>query len=100
MKSNESISRIFFWPNFLQFQFFNWEKLFKTTKNAISRKNFFDQIPFFAISKMAKKSIFELPKSLKLPGMQFHEKIFFDLFDFTSFFAWTFFNFLARYAVG
>ena len=28
--------------------------------------------------------------------MQFHEKLFFDLFDFTSFFAWTFLNFLAR----
>ena len=28
--------------------------------------------------------------------MQFHEKIIFDLFDFTSFFAWTFLIFLAR----
>ena len=28
--------------------------------------------------------------------MQFHGKIFFDLFDFTSFLAWTFFNFLAH----
>ena len=28
--------------------------------------------------------------------MQFHEKNFLILFDFTSFFAWTFLNFLAR----
>ena len=28
--------------------------------------------------------------------MQFHEKNFIDLFDFTSFFAWTFLNFLSR----
>ena len=32
-------------------------------------------------------------KSLKLPKMQFHE---IDLFDFTSFFPWTFSNFLAH----
>ena len=34
----------------------------------------------------------------KLPKMQFHEKIL-DLFDFTSFFAWTFLNILAHYAL-
>ena len=28
--------------------------------------------------------------------MQFHAKNFFDIFDFTIFFAWTFLNFLAR----
>ena len=38
-------------------------------------------------------SIFDLGKSLKLTKMQFHKKI--DLFNFTSFFAWTFLNFLA-----
>ena len=37
-------------------------------------KFFFDPIAFFAISKMAKKSIFELGISLKLPKMQFHEE--------------------------
>ena len=37
-------------------------------------KNFFDQIPFFAISKNGQKSMFELGKSLKLPEMQFHEE--------------------------
>ena len=41
------------------------------------------------------KTIFELRKSSKLPKMQFHE---IDLFDFTSFFTWTFFNFLGRCA--
>ena len=44
---------------------------------------------------MAKKSIFELGKSLKLPKMQFRINKF-DLFDFTSFFAWTFLKILAR----
>ena len=34
---------------------------------------FFDQIPFFAISKMAKNQFLELGKSLKLPEMQFHD---------------------------
>ena len=38
-------------------------------------KVFFGQISFFAISKMAKKVIFELGKRLKLPEMQFQEKI-------------------------
>ena len=32
------------------------------------------KVPFFSISKMGQKSIFELGKSLKLPKMQFHEK--------------------------
>ena len=35
---------------------------------------FFDQIPFFAISKMAKNHFLNWGKSLKLPRMQFHEK--------------------------
>ena len=64
---NISISRIFFWPNFI-----------------------------FCNFKNDQKSIFELRKSLKLPKVQFHEKIIFDLFDFASFFAWTFLNFLAH----
>ena len=41
-------------------------------------------------------TIFEITK------MEFWQKNFFgeiDLFDFTSFFAWTFLNFLARYAM-
>ena len=37
---------------------------------------FFDQIPFFCNFKNGQKSIFELGKSLKLPEVQFHEKIF------------------------
>ena len=60
-----------------------------------SRKKISDQIPFFAISKMAKNQFLNWGKSLKLPEMQFHEKKF-DLFDFTSFFALAFLNFLAR----
>ena len=44
---------------------------------------FFDQIPFFAISKMAKNHFFKMGRSLKLPKMQFHEKNF-ELFEFTS----------------
>ena len=45
MKSNKSISRFFFGPNFI-----------------------------FCNVKNGQKSIFELGKSLKLPEMQFHEK--------------------------
>jgi len=48
----------------------------KKHNKSISRKKFFEQIPFFAISKKCQKSIFELAKSLKLPKMQFHEKKF------------------------
>ena len=66
VKSNKSISRIIY---LAEFQFFNFQN--------------------------GQKSIFELGKSLKLPKMQFHE-IFFLFIDFTSFFAWTFLNFLAR----
>ena len=36
-------------------------------------RNYFGQIPFFAISKLLKIN-FELGKSLKLPKMQFYEK--------------------------
>ena len=34
----------------------------------------FDQIPFFAISKMAQNQFLNWGKSLKQPKMQFHEK--------------------------
>ena len=47
------------------------------SNKSISRKNCFDQIPFFAISKMVKNQFFELGKSLKLPKMQFHENFLF-----------------------
>ena len=59
-------------------------------------KFFFWQNSIFGHFKNGQKSIFELGKSLKLPKMQLSEKNFFDLFDFTSFFAWTFLKFLAR----
>ena len=43
---------------------------------------FFDQIPFFEISKNDHKLIFELGKSLKLSKMQVHEKKFwFDVVE-------------------
>ena len=47
---------------------------------------FFDQIPFFAISKMVKnlKSIFKLGKSLKLLEMQFHEEFCLDFIKFSG----------------
>ena len=70
------------------------KKLVKSNKS-ISR-NFFSPNSIFCNFKNGQKSIFELEKSLKLPKIQFHEKMFFDLFDFTSIFAWTFFNFLTR----
>ena len=69
------------------------KKIVKSNKS-ILRKNFFDQIPFFAISKMAKNQFLNC---LKLPEMQFHEKKKIDLFNFTSFFCLDFFkNILAR----
>ena len=67
------------------------------SNKSISR-NFFDQIPFFAISNMAKNQFLNWGKSLKRPKMQFHEEEKDDLFDFTSFFfVWTFLNFMAHY---
>ena len=60
------------------------------------RKNFFDQILFFAISKMAKNKILNWEKVFKLPEIQFNERKKNDLFDFMSFFAWTFLNILAH----
>ena len=65
VKSYKSKSWIFLWPNSI-----------------------------FCHFKIGQKSIFELRKSLKLPKIQFHEKKF-DLFDVTSFFVWTFLNFLS-----
>ena len=55
VKSNKSISLIFFLP-------------YST----------------FCYFKNGQKSIFELGKSLKLPKLQFHEKNFFDLFHLTK----------------
>ena len=55
--------------------------------------NFFlDQIPFFAISKMAKNQFFNWEKAQNCQKCNFTKKNFdlFDLFDFMSFFAWTF----------
>ena len=46
------------------------KKLVKSNKS-ISRKNYFDQIPFFAISKMAKNQFLNWEKVQKC---QFHEK--------------------------
>ena len=69
MKSNKSISQIIFLTKFYFLQFQNWSKI-----------NFWTG------------------KKFKMPKMQIHEKIFFDLFDFTSFFACTFLNFLAHCA--
>ena len=60
----------------------------KNSWNQINQlHDFFDQIPFFAIQnfKTAKNAI--------------SWEFFFDLFDFTRFFAWNFLNFLARYAI-
>ena len=67
-------------------------------KNSWNQINRFQEIFFrpssiFCNYKNDQKSIFELEKSLKLPEMQFHEKNYFDLFDFTSFFRLDFFKF-------
>ena len=51
------------------------KKLMKSNTKSISRI-FFDQIPFFAILKMAKTQFLNWGKSLKLSDMQFEEKIF------------------------
>ena len=59
-------------------------------------KKFFWSNSIFYHFKIGQKSIFELRKSLKQPKMQFHEKKIFDVFDFMTFFARTFLNFLAR----
>ena len=76
-------------------------KKFVKSNKLISR-NCFVPNSIFCNFKIGQKSIFELGKSLKLPTMQFHEKIFFDLFDFnkifygfdfTSFFCLDFFQF-------
>ena len=54
----------------------------------------FYQIPFFAISKMAKNQFLKWEKVYNCQKCNFTKKLF-DLFDFTSFLAWTFLNFLA-----
>ena len=59
---------------------------------------FFDQIPFFAISKMAKNQILKWEKVFKIAKNAISQKKF-DLFDFTNFFPWTFLNFLVRAVV-
>ena len=48
----------------------------KIKKKVLKSNNFFDKNPFFCNFKNGQKSIFEQGKSLKLPEMQFHEKIF------------------------
>ena len=61
------------------------KKLVKSNKS-ISVKIFRDQIPFFAISKMAKNRFLNWKNCQKCNFTK--KKI--DLFDFTSFLAWTF----------
>merc|ERR1719479_371252 len=64
-------------------------KLLKSNKS-ISPKKIIDQIPFFAISKMAKNKILTWENCQKCNFMKKR-----DLFDFTSFFSWTSLSFLA-----
>ena len=71
------------------------KKVVKSNKS-ISRKKVWPNF-IFCNFKNGQKSIFEQGKSFKLPKIQLHE---IDLLDFKSFFAWTFLNFLARYAEG
>ena len=75
-----------------------WARNFKKSrpKNLWNQIKSISRIIFFCNFKNGQKSIFELGK---LPKMQFHEKKFLDLFDFTSFFAWTFLNYLAHCVV-
>ena len=56
-------------------------------------KFYFDQIPFFAISKMAKNQFVNLEMFKTAKNAISRQKM--DLFDFTSFFAGTFLIFLA-----
>ncbi len=67
-----------------------WARKFKKVQAEKTREInftniFFDQIPFFAISKMTKNQFLNWEKV-----QNYHGKNFFDLFDFMSFFAWTF----------
>ena len=50
------------------------KKLVKSNKSI--SQFFFDQIPFFAILKMAKTQFLKWEKNLKLSRMQFHKKMF------------------------
>ena len=66
-------------------------------------KKIFDQIPFFAISKMAKWPnihFWTVKKFKTAKNAISHKKNLMDIFDFTTFFAWTFLNFLARCVLG
>ena len=72
------------------------KKLLKSN-TSISRKIFLPN-SIFCNFKNGQKSIFELGKSLKLKICHF-TKFFLTIFDFTSFFAWTFLNFLAFCAI-
>ena len=60
------------------------------SNKSISRIIFYDQIPFFAISKIDKNLFLKWENCQKCN----FTKIKFDLFDFTSFLAGTFLNFL------
>ena len=53
--------------------------------NQFHEKNVFDQNPFFAISKMVKNQFLNWENRQKCN----FKKEYFDIFDFTSFFAWT-----------
>ena len=66
------------------------KKLVKSNKS-ISQIICLTKFHFFAISKMDKNEFLNWGK---LPKMQFHEKKF-DLFVFTSFFAWIFFHYFS-----
>ena len=67
------------------------------SNKSISRKNFLIKFHFWQFQKWPKIN-FLTGKKFKTAKIQFHEKkIFFcNLFDFTTFFAWNFFIFLAH----
>ena len=69
------------------------KKLVKSDKS-ISWKNFFDQNPFFAISRMAKNQFLNWGK---LPKMQFHEKKW--IIWYHEFFCLDFFKFFVHIAI-
>ena len=74
-------------------------------KKSRPKKNSWNQINQFFFREIAFLAVFPSSKIdfwpfLKWQKMEFGQNIFheIDLFDFTSFFAWTFLNFLARCA--
>ena len=85
-KLNLALIKLFFSLNYNT----QWARKLKKIPGQKNSWIFFDQIPFFVISKMATNQFLNWEKGLKLSKMQFHEKNYLNYLISRVFLVWLF----------